>query len=804
ELTYAATDLHPGETTSTLDGLPIAPGQTVSAEGDHLWVVTSTDAAGNPSTESRAFTLDFTPPEIEVSGVVDGQFYATARTPVVLVTEAHPGPVETTLDGQPFVSGTQVSTEGAHGLAVTATDAAGNQSSLAITFTLDFTPPRVVLTGVADGDYAPSPVTPVIAAVDASPVTVETSLDGRPFTSGTQVSSEGPHLLSVVATDAAGNQSPGGASFVLDFTAPAIWVSGIAQAAFVSSAPAVSFGAIDTNLASVTATLDGAPFVSGGVVSGEGLHVLVVSASDLAGHPVQQSLDFTVDLTDPVIQVAGVIDGAHLSSLPAITFGATDENLAAVSATLDGMAFASGGIATGEGLHTLVVTALDLAGRTASRQVLFTLDLTDPVITISGVTDGSFYGQPVAISFGAADTNLASISATLDGAPFTSGTTVASEGPHLVVATATDLAGRTGTGQVAFTLDLTPPVIQVSGVTDGASAVSFAPVFTATDANLLSVSATLNGAPFVSGPAITTPGAYTLVVEAEDAAGNQSVSTFHFTVVVPMRPNFHFAVCAFGDVRLSNNASVEGPSGAVASVASDGNIELENNASVSGDLVSHGSVQLNNNAALLGRAYHGGAFTLRNNAVAAGGHQAVAPAPSPCECGYDAVARLADARADNDNARLAQLPSIAPFLKNGGLELSGTAQVVLPAGRYYFDHVLLKNSSRVSVAAGGSVELFVAHDVEVVNASTLGAAPPSAAGALLVVSGAKASLGEKVEVQNNVAASLLLYAPFAHVELSNNAILHGAVVGGEVTLANNQRLKLDALTQAVPPPLTCP
>ena len=70
-----------------------------------------------------------------------------------------------------------------------------------------------------------------------------------------------------------------------------------------------------------------------------------------------------------------------------------------------------------------------------------------------------------------------------------------------------------------------------------------------------------------------------------------------------------------------------------------------------------------------------------------------------------------------------------------------------------------------------------------------------------VLSGATAS--GHVEVKNNADAALYLYAPNAPVTLANNAKLHGAVVGKDITLSNNQSVVLTGFSQTTPLPLTC-
>lgn len=80
-------------------------------------------------------------------------------------------------------------------------------------------------------------------------------------------------------------------------------------------------------------------------------------------------------------------------------------------------------------------------------------DTTPPVITLSCVKDGAIYASAVTPAFSAADAALKSVTATLDGAPFTSGAFVDAPGRHTLEVTATDTVGNKATCTVAFTID---------------------------------------------------------------------------------------------------------------------------------------------------------------------------------------------------------------------------------------------------------------------------------------------------------------------------------------------------------------
>jgi subtilase family serine protease len=534
-ISFAETDLHPGTVTATLKGAPFTSGTTVSAEGDYVLVVTGTDGAGNSAQQAVTFSIDLTPPVISILGVSQGEITQSNLSPTFTESDAHPGPITATLNGQAFASGTQITNEGDYTLVVTATDQAGNSSSQTISFSIDRTPPILSINGVFDGEVSATALTPIFSAADAHGAVASATLDGQPFASATLVSSEGDHVLVVTATDPAGNSAQQAVHFAIDRTGPVITISGFAEGQVTSASVTVSFSAGDAHPASVNATLNGTPFSSGTVVSAEGDYTVLVTAIDQAGNSASKTAHFSIDRTAPVITVSGVTDG-QLSGTPlTINYSATDLHLASVQATLDGASFASGSTVSVEGDHSLIVTATDAANNIASRTIHFSIDLSAPIISITGVTEGQFSRTPVVIGFSSSDAHPGTTSATLDGVPFVTGSTVSAEGDHVLVVTATDAVGHASTRTLHFTLDFTPPVITITGVQNGQTYSSPpTPVITVTDLHLDSTqtSITLDGQPFTSGTPVATNrnGSHTLAVSARDLAGNSSSQSVSFTV----------------------------------------------------------------------------------------------------------------------------------------------------------------------------------------------------------------------------------------------------------------------------------
>ena len=416
---------------------------------------------------------DTTPPVITFVGFMDGEC-ATSVTPIVVVSDESPFTSELTLDGTAFVNGTPVVLDGDYVVSVHAVDVWGNEARAERRFTVDRIAPTIALTGVEDGALVNTAVLPVVNVTDLHLSMQTVTLDGGPW-NGMPVTSDGDHVLDVHAEDRAGNRSDVRVGFSVDTVPPALSITNVVEGGLYREAvePLVTVVELHPGTPAWTATLNGAPWI-GGVVSADGDWTLVTDATDAAGNAAPSAqVDFTVDMTAPVIHVSGVTDGLLTRSAvtPIVTIDELHPGTSAV--TLDGAAFVSGTAVMAEGPHVLSVTAMDAAGNPAIPVTIrFTRDSTPPVITIGGVSEGESYYVDATPTFSVSDLNPGTVTATLDGAPFASGATVAVGGLHLLQVSAIDLAGNTSTQSVSFrvvavqaavaaTVDVDPRVIVV-------------------------------------------------------------------------------------------------------------------------------------------------------------------------------------------------------------------------------------------------------------------------------------------------------------------------------------------------------
>ncbi|ADB49035.1 hypothetical protein [Conexibacter woesei] len=135
----AVADRNPGTTACTLDAEPVACGERLEVaglpDGDHEVTIAATDLADNTTSVRRAWTVDATAPALTLDGPADG---ARVRAGTVVYTAAAVDGSPLTLacrwnDAPPAPCGERFErtlAAGTHRFEATATDAAGNLSTL--------------------------------------------------------------------------------------------------------------------------------------------------------------------------------------------------------------------------------------------------------------------------------------------------------------------------------------------------------------------------------------------------------------------------------------------------------------------------------------------------------------------------------------------------------------------------------------------------------------------------------------------------------------------------------------------------
>ncbi|WP_198538343.1 CARDB domain-containing protein [Marinicella sediminis] len=579
-----------------LDGQLFAdlPGNTLSqvyqtplsglSEGVHLLEVRAQDEYGNASSTSIDFTVDSTPPLIQIDGVQDGGLYNHSVTPIITITDANLASTTLMMNGLPYQSGQSLSAEGSYLLMVSATDLTGNQIQQRLSFNLDLTPPLLNISFPAEGSDTNLASTSVTGQTEADVMVqlqagthqqlVQAAADGSyVFTDVPLV--EGANVLTLQATDQAGNNSAE-ASRTVNYI-DAVSVTGsltnadshpIGQILTIDWQVNNPYGfAIDqlaVELRLVRVSDDVVSYTRSQLIdlpaNGVFNDVDNIQTDDLLPGAYQAHLRVTVDQTEelignsaiqledvtgPLLQVLTPQDGAVSAAELLLSATASDHSseVLDVSYQLDGV----GGwvsmnllgieytadISLPHGQHAIQFRAEDsFANQTFSAVINVTIDDQPPLITVNSPADGLITNQDVSIDYVMVDDLGVTDQSVLNGLPVTSGAVVSDEGDHVLTVRGTDDVGNQAEHVVQFRIDLTPPDLLVDSPVNNQQVFDPLIDITGSAEPRNQINTVVNGqtgsvntdaaGQFVSANHTLQPGLNNITVQAEDEAGNLS------------------------------------------------------------------------------------------------------------------------------------------------------------------------------------------------------------------------------------------------------------------------------------------
>jgi hypothetical protein len=273
------------------------------ADGSHTFEVFAVDAAGNAegTPARRAFRVDALAPHTQITSGPAGP--TDDATPTFEFTAGEPSAFECRIDEGAFAPCTSPFTsealpDGAHTFAVRAIDDAGNRDGTppSRTFTVDTNAPQTAITGGPSG--AIRDATPTFAMTSSEPgSTFRCQIDdappapcSSPFTPASPLA-DGPHTITIVAVDAAGNPDPRPStrSIVVDTQPPDTRITGGPSGLTGDTTPTLTFEAAEAG-ATLECRIDTgewelctSPFTPAPLADGN--HTFEVRAVDAAGNP---------------------------------------------------------------------------------------------------------------------------------------------------------------------------------------------------------------------------------------------------------------------------------------------------------------------------------------------------------------------------------------------------------------------------------------------------------------------------------------------------------------------------------------
>ncbi|GAM12634.1 Ig-like domain-containing protein [Mesobacillus selenatarsenatis] len=335
-------------------------------EGTYEINLSSTDGKDRSSTiEPVKFTIDKTAPVITGEVVEKEEDSGKIKEVIVNITDANidwentsltvtkNGTKHTEITGEEVSKTHQFKEDGIYSIELASVDKAGNKTVHSpITFTIDNTLPDLKIDGVTDGEYYQKLENLELSIEDLTfllnKTTIEVLKDGQPYDLGKgkweelrsnsgllkafrklNFYEDGNYEISLKTTDLFGNENKlGPVKFTIDKTAPELLIKNIANGAEVQEALDVTAIQTDKNInwekTYLNVTKNGLEYLheSGQKVSEpndfteDGIYEIQMEATDKAGNrTVLEPIKFTVDNTEPELKISGVEDGKHYQKL---------------------------------------------------------------------------------------------------------------------------------------------------------------------------------------------------------------------------------------------------------------------------------------------------------------------------------------------------------------------------------------------------------------------------------------------------------------------------------------------------------
>jgi hypothetical protein len=548
-------------------------------DGDHSFDVQGKDLAGNMSAAlSHGWNVKTVAPGVTITQIVPVEnpskstsrsFYFEGTTDAARFTCSLDGSAEAGCNS-PY--GITSLADGGHQVAIYAYDAVSNRSTPAISaFTIDTIVPDVTITSTIPGQQLTNQNAMQIIFASNESASFTCSFDGSAMASCASPMnygslSEGSHEFNVTATDTAGNTSIAMATYrwTTDYTAPIATITSTNPSSGVFNQTEIALNFSLNENASALCALDGNTAIdcASGSVSylglSEGNHSIAITATDIAGNTANPvTYNFTVDTTQPTVQISAVNPDATLTNQTGITFSFLSlDNSAGFQCQLDSGAYATctsphsyTGLADGN--HTFNVRAVDQAGNVSASPAnhAWSVDTTAPSTQITGISPPEDPTTSDTISFTLSSNEMGTFECQLDGAGYSTCTSPVTynglaASTHTFNARAIDQAGNIDNTGVSRTWTITAnqlpaPVIsnkRATGINSTSELIRW-------DTDIPSTSQ-------VSYSTVSASGPFT------DTSLDSSLVTAHSVTLTGLTPNTFY----FVRVRSKNSSGLESTS----------------------------------------------------------------------------------------------------------------------------------------------------------------------------------------------------------------------------------------------------
>jgi len=536
--------------------------QVTLTEGPNNIELIATDKAGNSSTVTRFVNRDSQPPIVNITSPIDSLI--TNQSNVIVSGNVKDSTaVILTINGSIVTIGTDgsfssqiVLVEGSNTILITATDAASNITTNSKLVVRDSQSPVITVISPLDSTFTNSSTTAVSGTVTDSHLATLTIGGSTIIVSpegsySTQVNlTEGSNIISVVATDKAGNSSSLSRLLIRDSQSPVITLAAPIDSLITGLQTVMISGTVtDANFESLKIQEISVPVDSAGTFSlqlnlNEGLNTFNIVSADKAGNTTTISRLTIRDSQSPIVNLTAPVNNL-ITKQSAIAVSGNVVDSTAVILKINGIGIsvgADGAFNTTtnliEGRNTISVVATDAAGNIKTDSISVTRDSQPPIVTLTSPNDSLITKfQSITVSGTVTDEHFASLKindslVTVDSTGTYSIQHAINEGSNSINIVATDEAGNTTTVSRLAIRDTQSPIITLTSPIDSLITKLTKVVISGSISDSSATTITINGIMFpidASGTFADTLGLsegknyFTLI--ATDTVGNQTTVT---------------------------------------------------------------------------------------------------------------------------------------------------------------------------------------------------------------------------------------------------------------------------------------
>lgn len=385
----------------------------------------------------------------------------------------------------------------------------------------------------------------------------QVSINGGTWQSNASLSSDGAYTVAFRAVDNAGNIATTTKPINIDKTSPTIvaWAySGQvgANGWYISEAD-VTADAVDATSGIDTLLLSD----NGGVgqvlpvMLGDGVHNLIITATDKAGNSKSVSVTLNIDskgpTISPTVSAIGGTNGWYVSE--ADVNATASDNVSGMQGTVEisqdnGSSWSALPVHLTEGMHAVKFRASDNAGNLSTSSLNVNVDTTPPTFTASTIGAKGNAGWYVSnttttVSPDDALSGVDHVEYDQNSAGWQTGTSIDSaDGQNKISLHVYDAAGNQAVGSVSINVDIVPPELtpSISGTVGKngwlvSNSSASAKVSDATSGTNGAAEISLDGGTtWQNAPVALSDGVYSMIVRAFDMAGNKETASLNASI----------------------------------------------------------------------------------------------------------------------------------------------------------------------------------------------------------------------------------------------------------------------------------